>query len=505
MFKKMHFLKTMASFMYVTVVCFMSSTFAQDIKWSWNNPGEFYLYSLFKKGPSVFLGGADVDSYGNYIYVNRTDFSTNGYYLDVYTISVADTAKVNQHPDNPQASGPVEKRTLTRVKTYNIPKLAIRMNGELYAVKDGVHFLGRGADESDVFYYDFSSGATSVICDNKNTEIVIHLLGYDDIRDVWYGGHTHHGSNTRIVYSFNQAKKEWEKEFDYEDMKGGHFDGMEVIATQKETNIYISDMTSDYIGIVSNESGSWKTVSINKYNDGDAGFVEGMGYGAFHHFWITSGHDEEGDYLYEIGGGGLTVVESPETVTVSIPVEQTFSVEELSPGGTLVGDINIISSNASKAKIKIINIVPEFEVNSQSPFTITVANGANLDFNTQNTYQLTVVAYTDAGIVTTPDTSIVTIHILQKTGIAAGFNKGLLNTASFSIKGDNLIIKGLTEGAYTLSITNLKGQEMRKIENGSKTVIVDISSVPSGIYFTALTSKNRKVFNKIHITRLGNQ
>ena len=363
MFKRLCFSKTTTFLMCVVVVCFMSSTtFAQDIKWSWNNPGEFYRYSLFEKGSSDFLGGGDADSYGNYIYVNRSVL--NDYCLDVYTISVSDTAKVNQHPDNPKATGPVEQRTLTHIKTYNIPKLATQMNGELYAVKDGVYFLGRGADDaSDVFYYDFNSGATSVICEDKNADISIHLLGYDDIRDVWYGGYFHHAwltsesgdPTTRFVYSFNQVKKEWEKEFEYDDMKGGHFDGMEVIATQKETKIYISDMTSDYIGIASNKSGSWETVSINKYKGEDAGNVEGMGYGAFNHFWITSGPvngNESDNNLYEIGGGGITVVEPPETVTVSIPVEQTFSVEEHSPGGTLVGDITIASSNVSKAKDK---------------------------------------------------------------------------------------------------------------------------------------------------------
>ena len=273
--------------------------------------------------------------------------------MDVYKISVADPSKVNQHPDNPKATGPIIQRTLTHIKTYNISKLAAIRCGELYAVNGGVYFLGDDfTDKNDVFYYDFTSGVTSVICDSKDGTMSIHLLGYDEVHDVWYGGDSFdHGGRT--VYSFNQVKKAWEKEFVYEDIKGEHFDGMEVIATQKETKIYVSDMTSDYIGIVSNESGSWKTVSINKYKDGNAGYVEGMGYGAFHHFWITSGGiDGQGDNLYEIGGGGLTVVEPPETVTVSIPVEQMFSVEEHSPGGTLVGDITIASSNVSKAKDK---------------------------------------------------------------------------------------------------------------------------------------------------------
>jgi len=45
------------------------------------------------------------------------------------------------------------------------------------------------------------------------------------------------------------------------------------------------------------------------------------------------------------------------------------------------------------------------------------------------------------------------------------------------------------------------GQEMLKIEHGNE-MVIDISTLPAGIYFVSLTSENRKVFNKIYITRM---
>lgn len=499
----MSFLK-ITHFICIVVICTILNATAQDIKWDWNNPGEFYMYSLFKKDSTAFLGGGDADSYGNLIYVNRSDWGGTkyDYYLDVYEVNLADVAKKNQHPDNPMATGPIEQRTLTHKKTYNIPRLSYQTYGELYAKNNGVCFLGKNEDAYDVLYYDFASGSTSVICDSKEdtTECWLHLLGYDDIRDVWYCGKRKKATpKFRIVCSFNPTNNKWEEEFDYDDMNGTHFDGMEVVSTNTETKIYLSDMTSDYIGIVIKKNGSWETVSINKYNGKNAGNVEGMGYGALDHFWIASGPSGSvGFSLYEIGGGGLTVVEPSDTITVSIPVEQSFFVEEHSFGGTKVGDIKIISSNVFKAKVKIINAVPEFEVDSNNPFTITVANGANLDFNTQSTYQLVVVVYTGTGVIASPDTSVVTVHIIPKTGV---LNNGVMNSVmSLVLNGNNLTINDLSDGKHSLKIINTMGQEILEVECKSMAK-VDISTIPSGFYYIVLTSKNKKMLRRICVNR----
>ena len=486
----MNFIKTIKISLCVGLFCLTMNLVAQDIKWSWNNLGEFYLYSKFATGSSKFKGGGDVDTYGNLIYVNRYEGN-----LDVYKVSIPSGANENQHPDNPAAPGPVATRTLEYVKTYTVSQLAISCDGELYATEKGVYFLKKDEVIKTVCYYEFATGNTSTICDGTNW-VKLNLLGYDDINDVWYAGTAYNFEVKRTVYSYSPMAKSWIKEFSYEDLGGGHFDGLEVIATKDGTKIYLSDMTSDYIGIVTKKSGSWEMVTLNKYKDENAGVVEGMGYGAFHHFWITSG-----SVLYEIGGGGLSVVVPPETVTVSIPVEQMFSVEEQSPQGTEVGDITIVSSNVSKAELKIINDIPEFEVNPQNPFTITVANGANLDFAKQNSYQLLVVVYAKAGVTTTPDTSVVTINIIKKTGVVDGLNTDALNTSiNFSIKGKKLVVNDLLNRTYRLGITNAKGQDIMLLPNAINNII-DLSYISHGVYFVSLRWKNREVFSKIYIDK----
>lgn len=485
----MNFSKAIVVFICIGVLCLSSSTTAQeDIKWSWNDKGEFYLYSEFIRGSSEFKGGGDVDTYGNLIYVNR-----DGKVVDVYEVSIPDSTKQSMHPDNPEVTGPIEPRTLTFKESYNVPGLSWPTTGELFAVDSGLYYLY----DRNVNYFDFETKKKKVICNSSKLVPAMHLLGYDDLNDIWYAG----GRDTRTVYSFNKTSKDWDVEFTFDTLFGEHFDGLEVIATEKNTKIYVSDMTSDYIGVINNESGTWKEQSLNQY-DGSAGYVEGMGYGALSHFWITTGGTglmtADSGTLYEIGGGGL-VVEIPETVTVSIPVEQSFTIEENSAAGTKVGDITINSSDVTKAQIKIINNIPEFEVDSLSPFTIKVANGAVLDFSKQTTFQLLVIVTAKAGIITKPDTSVVTINIAQKTGVGGSLN--MANRAvSFKIKDNKLIINDLASRTYNLSITNVKGQNVMSLSN-TNSAIVDLSAIPSGVYFLNIKCNGKKIFSKMCIDK----
>ena len=88
-------------------------------------------------------------------------------------------------------------------------------------------------------------------------------------------------------------------------------DGLEVVTdpTTKTAYVYVSDMTSDFLGqyVRDPKTSKWEQKNLFKYQDNNAGNVEGMGFGAFNHFWITSGSN-----LYEIGGGALQkYVEEP--------------------------------------------------------------------------------------------------------------------------------------------------------------------------------------------------
>jgi len=270
--------------------------------------GQYYRYARFTKDNSPFLGGYDTDSYGNLIYVNR-----DGEFLDVYAVDLLDSdgdgkLEPNQHPENPDAKGPVEERVLTWVKTYNVPDLGDPNSAELYAAADRVYWVTGYPSKVGVIYeFVFATQATTKLIDAPSPTSGMAFLGRDETSGIWYSG-VHY---ERIVYSFHPSSGAWIPEFKYPDLAGDHMDGMEVVTDPNSgtTYVYVSDMTSDFIGqYVKKRGGGWKQQNLFKY-DGTADMVEGMGFGAFNHFWV-SGHPEHS--LYELGGGELAKYTEPE-------------------------------------------------------------------------------------------------------------------------------------------------------------------------------------------------
>lgn len=259
--------------------------------------GEYYEYAKFDSGSGqVFKGGGDVDTYGDRIYVNR-----DGYYLDVYDVTLQDTDgdgayEPDQHPDNPSATGPKEGRTLTYVTSYAVPALDTPTIGEIYAASDRIYFLSQS--NAGISEYIFATGATNTVVSSAGVNL--SHLGYDDVNNVWYASN----ESSRKVYSWSGTA--WVEEFEYPNLTGGHMDGLEVV-TDPNTNIpyvYVSDMTSDFLGQYRYDSTQgWVQENLFKY-DGTGGYVEGMGFGALGHFWSTTGFSNSGS-LYEIGGGAL--------------------------------------------------------------------------------------------------------------------------------------------------------------------------------------------------------
>jgi len=277
------------------VVAFSVSAWA-DIPTS-SPTGYYYQYAAFSASTTSYLGGGDVDAYGNTIYVNR-----DGRHLDVYHVTLHDTdgdgtLEPDQHPDNPSATGPMEQRTLSYVKTYNVRDLDTPTVGELYATSNAVYFLGQ--NEGDVYKFDLGSQAVSKVVDSSNFDL--SFLGYDDVNNKWYAGR----ESERAVYSWDGSS--WQQEFTYQTLAGSHMDGLEVV-TDPSTNtpyVYVSDMTSNFLGQwrYDTTSGSWVEDNLFAYT-GTAGYVEGLGFGALGHFWATTGFSNSGT-LYEIGGGEL--------------------------------------------------------------------------------------------------------------------------------------------------------------------------------------------------------
>ncbi len=268
--------------------------------------GTYYQYARFLTASSAFLGGCDVDSYQDLIYVNR-----DGAHLDAYSVELLDSDgdgefEPNQHPDNPDDPGPIEERVLTLVQTYDVPELGPINRSEIYALADRVYFLDYDIP-GKVFMYVFGTGVVSTAVDGPPTA-AFPMLGHDETDGTWFAS-LHY---ERQVFSYHAPTQAWVAEFKYPDLSGDHMDGIEVV-TDPNTGmayVYVTDMTSDFLGQYRRDrGGGWVQENLFEYA-GTADHVEGMGFGALNHFWAT-GWDPP-DVLYEIGGGDLAKFTEPD-------------------------------------------------------------------------------------------------------------------------------------------------------------------------------------------------
>ncbi len=276
--------------------------------------GKYYQYAVFTPSNSEFKGGCGLDAIGDDIYVNR-----DGKNLDVYHVILEDTdgdglLEPSQHPDNPKALGPMEKRTLKFVKTYTtstdaVP-LGIPYDAEIVALPDRIL---SNAPKGGVSEWSFA-GMTSTVSLPKAawTGDPLQLLGYGEKDKTYYAGDAY----ARRVYSYSKVKERWVVEFAFPSLAGDHFDGMEVVVapTTGIQYVYVSDMTSNYLGQYRRDgAGGWVQENLFQYNDGTGADVEGMGFGALNHFWIGNcGYGSGGVHkLYEIGGGDLDRYTTP--------------------------------------------------------------------------------------------------------------------------------------------------------------------------------------------------
>jgi hypothetical protein len=249
------------------------------------------------------------------VYVNR-----DGVHLDQYRVTCANPARKDMHPDNPDATGPVELRTLTYIQTYDCPELDVPTTGEMYATGDSVYFLGD--TEGALYRLDLASGSCTqqLFGSIENySGIGLSLLGYDEKNAQWYAA-----NESRDVWRWDGTK--WAFQFNWPGVTGGsHGDGFEIVldANSGEPLMYISDMTADYIWqyALNETTGQWEPAETFQYTDAGNWAVEGMGFGCLDHFWVTTGFSSSGT-LYELGGGRLSqfidddepVVPEPATI-----------------------------------------------------------------------------------------------------------------------------------------------------------------------------------------------
>jgi len=260
--------------------------------------GNYYEYAKFTTLNSTFLGGYDVGSFADLIYVNR-----NGTNLDVYQLQLVDSdgdsiMEPNQHPDNPDDTGPIEQRVLNWVTSYVIPELGTASQSELYPLADRVYFVGGGGSHYNIYEYIFSTDVTAIYAVGSPL-IDQSFLGFGEVDGMFFSGR----EEGRLVYSLDPSIGDWVAEFRFPSLVGTHFDGLEVVVDPSTGTqyVYVSDDSSDYLGQYRRDPvlGWVKENVFQSFSAGD--LVEGMGFGALNHFWFT-----RGDALYEMGGGDLT-------------------------------------------------------------------------------------------------------------------------------------------------------------------------------------------------------
>lgn len=261
--------------------------------------GVYFQYADFAT-TGVFQGGYDVDSFENRLYVNR------GSSIDVYEVELLDSDadgvfEPNQHPLNPDDLGPIEERVLTLIEAIPWPTNLTLSQAELYANDLGIWGGGQNITEQL-----FAGGGSTVITTPPAwANNLFALIGFDDVNEVWYAGN----ESARRVFQYDAANDAWGIAFYYPELAGSHMDGLEVV-TQPETGIpfvYVSDMTSDFIGQYRLDPNlGWVQENLFEYEGTANTAVEGMGFGALNHFWVTTG-----GALTEVGGGDLAEFTEP--------------------------------------------------------------------------------------------------------------------------------------------------------------------------------------------------
>ncbi len=188
------------------------------------------------------------------------------------------------HPDNPDSTGAVSKRTFTLISSHYIPNA--RPGGNSFYIDDtGIYYGPCGG----TMRWDFDwSNETTVVSKSFCGQT---FAGNPRTGDFWAG------DSSRRLYKWDGSK--WAYQFTYPNLGGGHHDGM----TIANDTLFVSDMTSDYIATYKldkegNVINPAAPDHIYKYTASPV--VENMGFGPNNHIWITAGN-----VVYEIGGGKL--------------------------------------------------------------------------------------------------------------------------------------------------------------------------------------------------------
>lgn len=287
---------------YLTIVCGLvfliagSSVFADD----------YFVYSTFdppEAGGPLDSAASYVESYGvpgtwgdelQYVYFTQ---GSVGYKYRVWVENEGSPADptpsyidIKQHPDHydPLHIGPIEPRYFEFVTSATLINGSHR--DEFHIDSTGVYL---GAYPNGIKKWDHDWNYVGAIANNPPE--ITESLAYNPGENIWYAG-----GRYRTIYEIRDTNNDgsfldetWTAIFTHPDYGGGHHDGMEYVSGY----LWISDMTSDVIGKWEPNSltGTWD--EIGRYYYSEPAYVEGMGFGANDHFWLTG----SGSYFYELG------------------------------------------------------------------------------------------------------------------------------------------------------------------------------------------------------------
>ena len=296
-------------------------------------PDTYYVYTDWNPGLGAYVTGAGgyVDTHGlmgepgaEYLFfVHGPSYEGERGAHVGYCYRVETDGDPNQHPDNPDDTGPVALRTFTFVSSHALTEYP---EGQYFAghtndfqVDDtGIYY---GASWGGIYHWDFDWTPLGwVVVDPR----VVQTFARNPENGDWWIT-----NSAREVFKWVDAS--WALQFVHPDLAGGHSDGMEIIGR----SLFISDMTSDLIiqyrlDAAGNVLDPPET-PYNSFTYTHGPPVEGMGYGPNQHIWIA-GYGS--GTIYELGGGEMQpwISNIPDQIIVEGETFDTFDLDDYAGG-----------------------------------------------------------------------------------------------------------------------------------------------------------------------------
>lgn len=205
----------------------------------------------------------------------------------------------------------------------------------------------------------------------------------------------------------------------------------------------------------------------------------------------------EGDNPYSVMSNRVILNDNNQAPVIN---DQTFSVNENSAKGTVVGTVTASDPDNWQAlafSITAGNTNGAFTIDSYSGI-ITVADSTALDYGTTPVFNLTVKIQ-DNGVGNLNDEATVTINLNNTTG----FNN--IESQNFKIYPNpardfvNIEIQNTENNNTLVEIVNINGQLIysETISNNSQTI--DLSDYSPGIYYVRINSSINRIVKKLII------